>query len=382
MTHRIGVLVVVVAAVCGATAVSAAGGLNDPDCELDPSHPHPVILVHGRGGDMNQFGALVAALEVAGYCPFATNYGQTDGVGPYGHDHLTVSGAEIDAFIHDVLRATGADQVDVIGYSAGTGVLNNVILERGRGYRIHRFVSLGGLHHPYAHAGASGFADATLFLPNLIDTARIVAPELTAQQVIVWAIETYAGLGGSLAGIDVETATSNFAADLFEPDYWRALHGNLSEPPGTYITFGASRRSLATNDSVPEVCYTNIVGIADLLAGASAGFQDEAPNVDNFLLLSLADHVQLLGDPIAIGKTLGALAAPCEPSWPDDDGPVEPGDDDPASPPTDDEPPPGEDDGAPGGVTATGCGIALSRGAPGAWLLVAAIALVLRRTRR
>ncbi len=312
--------VALLGALAGRPASARAGGLNDVSCQLTPAHPRPVVLVHGRGGNVDGFGSLIDALTAAGYCVFGMNYGQTDGRGPYGHDHLTVSGGQIAWFIRHVLAQTGAERVDVIGHSAGTGVLDNVILEKGDGYLIHRMVSFGGLHHPYAHIGAAGIADGTLFLPNLIDTARIVAPDITAQEVIVAAIDLYASVGGSLAGIDVETATSNFAADLFEPNYWRALHGGLSEPAGTYVLIGAGARSVATSDSVPEVCYTNIVGFADLLAGTTAGFQDEAPNVDNFLLLTPSDHAQILDDPVAVAKTLAALGTPCEPAWPDDDG--------------------------------------------------------------
>jgi len=376
-----------------------ASGINDYSCHLTPAHPRPVVLVHGRGGNIDGFGSLVATLTSAGYCVFGMNYGQTDGQGPYGHDHLTVSGAQIDGFIRHVLDATGANQVDVIGHSAGTGVLNNVILEKGDGYLIYRFVSFGGLHHPYAHAGASEIADGTLFLPNLIKTARVLFPDLTAQQLIIWAINTYAGAGGSLAGIDVETAESNFAADLFEPDYWTMLHGGLSEPPGTYILIGASDRSLPTHDSVPEVCYTNIVGIADLMAGSAAGFQDEAPNVENFLLLTTSDHVQMLDDAIALGKTLEALATPCDPTWPDDDPPdaddppgddVPPGGDDPPGtddPPGGDYPPgtddPDSDDGDLGGTPVAGCATSPpSAGGEVFWLLLVAAGLFVRRRRR
>jgi pimeloyl-ACP methyl ester carboxylesterase len=354
-----------------APVTADAGGLNDEACRPSPRHPNPVVLVHGRGGDVEGFGPMVATLNAAGHCVYGVNYGRTDGTGPNGHDHLTVSGGQIAAFIDQVLDTTGADQVDVIGHSAGTGVIDNIILMRDEGDAIRRVVSFGGLHHPYAHAGASGFADATLFLPNLIATARLVDPDVTAQQVIVAAINLYAGAGGSLAGIDVETATSNFAADLFEPDYWTALHGGLSETSGHYITFGNSRRGLVTQDASPSICYTNIVGIGDLLAGAAAGFQDDAPNVDNFLLLTPADHVQILTDGVAVAKLLTALDTPCvvppppgQPGGPDDPDP--------------------EDPDAPGGVTG-GCNSsdAAAGGAALTSCLLAglALALLVRRHR-
>lgn len=344
----------------------AHAGINDPTCRPTADRP-PVILVHGRGGDVNGFGPLVAALEASGRCVYGINYGRTNGAGPNGHDHLTVSGGQIAAYIDEVRAQTGAAQVDVIGHSAGTGVLDNVILEKRKGDRIRRLVSFGGLHHPYAHAGASGIADGQLFLPNLVATARLVDPDITAQEVIVNAINLYAGAGGSLAGIDVETATSNFAADLFEPDYWKALHGNLSEADGVYVTVGGSQRSRTTGDSIPTICYTNIVGLGDLITGAAAGFQDPAPNVDNFLLLSGADHGQILADPAALEKTIDALGRPCVHATPPDDPPTPP-DDVPEDPSEPDNP----------GEAAGGCSTSHADG--GALLLLLAI-LALRQRR-
>lgn len=309
-------VVVVLASLAAGAAPARAAALNDFGCKPAPAHPYPVVLVHGRGGDINGFGALVDALGAAGYCVFGENYGQVGGNGPNGLDHLAVSAAEIDAFVAEVLARTRATRVDVIGHSAGAGVLDNLILARGGARRVHRLVSFGGLHHPYAHVGASGFIDTELFLPNLIAAARLVDPTITAQQVITTALALYAGAGGSLAGIDVATATSNFASDLFDPDYWRGLHGRLSEPPATTLKVDDGARTLTTADSAPTVCYTNIVGIADLLAGASAGFQDAAPNVDNFLLFTGSDHAQILADPIAVRKALDALATPCRQTSP------------------------------------------------------------------
>lgn len=356
------------------SSTAAHAGLNDPACQPTADRP-PVILVHGRGGDVNGFGPLVGALEASGRCVYGRNHGRTNGVGPNGHDHLTVSGGQIADFIDEVRAQTGAAQVDVIGHSAGTGVLANVILEKRKGDRIRRFISFGGLHHPYAHAGASGIADGQLFLPNLIATARLVDPDITAQEVIVGAINLYAGAGGSLAGIDVETATSNFAADLFEPDYWKMLHGRLSEADGVYVTVGASQRSLTTGDSIPTVCYTNIVGIGDLITGGAAGFQDPAPNVDNFLLLSGADHVQILSDPAALAKTLDALARPCVHAVPPD----EPGD--PQNPDDDDLP---EDPSEPDypGETVGGCSASGDGGRAATAIVACLLAVIVRRRRR
>jgi hypothetical protein len=77
-----------------------------------------------------------------------------------------------------------------------------------------------------------------------------------------------------------------------------------------------SQRSRPTKDSAPNVCYTNIVAIADLLVGPAAGFQDEAPNVDNFLLQSAVTqnaHNDMLADAAALQKMHAGLTWACQP---------------------------------------------------------------------
>jgi len=333
MLARALTMVSIPVALGAAPSTAAAGGLNDPSCHPAAVHPDPVVVVHGRGGTVEGFGALVDALTAAGHCVYGVDYGQVGGQGQHGVDHLWVSAAQIDDFIQQVLADTGADHVDVIGHSAGTGVLANFILARGGEAQVAHLVSIAGLQHPYAHAGAPGVVDGDLFLPNLIAAARLVDPDVTAQEVITSALALYTGVGGSLAGIDAETATSNFASDLFDPVYWAELHGKLSEPPGTTLKVVNAGHTLATADAAPTVCYTNLVGEADVLAGTSAGFQDPAPNVDNVVVVSASDHGQLLADPIVIARTLDALATPCpftpagdpgDPDEPDDDPAMDP----------------------------------------------------------
>lgn len=299
------------AALVAATTGTAHAGLNDPNCVPAADRPFPVVLAHGRGGHATDLVAITAALEADGRCVYGEDYGQINGVGETGMDHLATSGAQIGAVIDRVLLATGAARVDVIGYSEGTGVLANFILGRGGANRVHRAVSFGGLHHPYAHAGAPGFFDNDVFLPNLIVEARKVLPGVTAQQVITAALDLYAAAGGQLAGVYRDVATSPFASDLFEPVYWAGLHGGLSEPPGRILRLDTDGHSIATSDAAPTVCYTNIVSFGDIITGPSAGFQDPAPNVDNFLLVALADHGQILSHPEAIGRMMAGLRAPC-----------------------------------------------------------------------
>jgi uncharacterized protein (TIGR03382 family) len=355
------------AAAVAVVAPARAGGLNDPACVPSPAHPRPVVLVHGQGATVEMFEELgiVGLLTSRGYCVYGVSHGRDDS-GRHGRAHLAVSAAEIEGFIERVRGNTGAKRVDVISHSAGTGVVANMLLANQRADMIHRAISFGGLHHPYAHVDIG--QDMNLFVPSLVVTARQIDPNVDAQVVIANAINLYTSAGGPLFGVDAELAASDFVADLFEPTYWVALHGGLSEPAGTHLVPGRNARTLATEDSDPRVCYTNIVGIADPLTGASAGFQDDAPNVDNFLLETRADHVQILTDPAAQARMFAALDAPCDATPTGDDTGDGSGDGGDSS----------DNDGD--GPFSAGC--SASHGASASWLVVLALAGVARRRRR
>ena len=235
----------------------AEASINDPSCQLTPARPYPVVLVHGRSGHATDLAAITSALEADGYCVYGIDYGMYDG--QTGLDHLTVSGGQLAAYVEQVLAVTGAGQVDAVGYSEGTGVIQDFILGKGGAPLVHRVVSFGGLQHTYAHVGAPGFGDSDLYLPNLIAAARAIDPNISAQQVITAALDIYAGVGGQIAGVDRAVAESPFASDLFDPVYWTNLQGSLSEPAGTYIRVATNGHTLPTHDRGVGVCYTNIL---------------------------------------------------------------------------------------------------------------------------
>jgi MYXO-CTERM domain-containing protein len=348
-----------------ASSVAEASGVNDPGCIPSAAHPYPVVLVHGRSGHVTDMSAISNALLGEGYCVFGEDYGLWRG--QTGLDHLSVSGAQLERFVHHVLDLTGARQVDTVGYSEGTGVIQDFILGKSGAALVHRVVSFGGLQHPYAHVGAPGFEDNDLYLPNLLVTARKVDPNITAQAVITTALDVYAGVGGQLADIDRDVAESPFASDLFDPTYWRGLHGGLSEPDGVYIRIASTGHGVPTHDRGAGVCYTNIVSSGDPITGQSAGFQDPAYRVENFILAENADHGAIIANGTAIAKMRSALATPCGASPDDGSG--------------DDDMPTGEDGEGGGGSDDMHAGCAAG-GSGGSWLVVVALGGIVTRRRR
>ena len=123
-------------------------GANDFSCEPSAAHPRPVVLVHGLGATMGaNWGYNSPRLADAGYCVFALTYGQRENQDnpvyqPGGVERMEKSSKELKAFVAEVLDATGARKVDLIGHSEGT-VMPRYYLERRGGVKfVKRFIAL------------------------------------------------------------------------------------------------------------------------------------------------------------------------------------------------------------------------------------------------
>jgi pimeloyl-ACP methyl ester carboxylesterase len=291
-----------------AAKTASAGGVNDQACRPAPGKP-PVVLVHGQSGNFEGMNGIYDALLGAGYCVFARNYGDVPG-GMNGQDHMANSAGQIGGFIDEVLRLTGAQKVNVVGHSAGVGVLDNYIMQKGGAAKVNRAAMFGGLHHPYAHLGMAGVMDLSVYLPNLTEAARKIQPGITIKDVA----KAFADMAGAQLSPEMRaTMTSDFVFDLFDPDYWVGLQGKLTEPSGTMFTIGKSTRSFTAPDSAPNVCYTNLVSNGDFLVNPATGFQNEAPNIENVLIPTGADHNGIMGDAMAVGKMLASFGTACTP---------------------------------------------------------------------
>nr|7V3K_A Chain A, Putative lipase [Janibacter sp. HTCC2649]7V3K_B Chain B, Putative lipase [Janibacter sp. HTCC2649]7V3K_C Chain C, Putative lipase [Janibacter sp. HTCC2649]7V3K_D Chain D, Putative lipase [Janibacter sp. HTCC2649] len=101
-------------------------GTNDWTCQPSAAHPRPVVLVHGTWANRYDSFAMIAPhLKRAGYCVYALNYGDENVSvlgqlpGLYATQTIKPAGGEISSFVDQVLDSTGADQVDMFGWSQG-----------------------------------------------------------------------------------------------------------------------------------------------------------------------------------------------------------------------------------------------------------------------
>jgi triacylglycerol esterase/lipase EstA (alpha/beta hydrolase family) len=89
-------------------------GANDWSCRPTAERPHPAVIVHGTFGDSRSLlDNLSLALKQDGYCVYSLDYGNR-ATGP-----IEESARQLDGFVDEVLAATGAGKVQIVGHSQG-----------------------------------------------------------------------------------------------------------------------------------------------------------------------------------------------------------------------------------------------------------------------
>jgi triacylglycerol lipase len=140
-------LVVVLAAVL---AVSLASRSSAPAVEpADQRRPGPVLLVPGYGGGTASLQGLAGALTAAGRDATVIAL-PGDGTGD-----LALSADALGEAVDAALARTGADSVDVVGYSAG-GLVARLFVADEHTAVVRRVVTLGSPHHGTSLADLAG----------------------------------------------------------------------------------------------------------------------------------------------------------------------------------------------------------------------------------
>ncbi len=119
-------------------------GANDWNCKPTAKHPRPVVLVHATMVTMGiNWNALSPLLKNDGYCVFALNYGGEPLLGllaAYGP--LEASAVQVSGFVDQVLVATGAAKVDIVGHSQGGTMPRYYINNLGGAAKVANMVGL------------------------------------------------------------------------------------------------------------------------------------------------------------------------------------------------------------------------------------------------
>ncbi len=146
-------------------------GANDFTCRPSAAHPRPVVLVHGTFGNMtDSWNALSPLLKNQGYCVFALNYGTPDLTGQiYGTSDIPASAQQLAGFVDQVLAATGATKVDIVGHSQGGMMPRWYLKFLGGASKTGTLVGLAPSNHGTTLFGLATLASHYSSLSGVID---------------------------------------------------------------------------------------------------------------------------------------------------------------------------------------------------------------------
>ena len=149
--RRFVVGLVVLACVAVAAVVVAVLASGDDDVRpVAQDRPGPVLLVPGYGGSTASLQVLRDALAVGSRtAQIVTPAGS-------GTQDLRDQAADLGRAVDEVLEETGADSVDLVGYSAGGVVVRIYVADLGGGSKVRRAVTLASPHHGTDLAAAAG----------------------------------------------------------------------------------------------------------------------------------------------------------------------------------------------------------------------------------
>jgi triacylglycerol esterase/lipase EstA (alpha/beta hydrolase family) len=242
-------------------------------CRPGAAHPRPVILLSGTLWTLtDSFAALGPILANAGYCVYGLNYGASTLTSQskgriYAAGDIATSAQQLAGFVQTVLGATGASQVDIVGWSQGGMMPRYYLKFLGGAAYVHRLVGLASSNH-----GTTLDGEFTL----ISDLGKILGtPPLT------------------LIGCPACTEQQN------------------TTPFITTLNAGG--------DTVPGVAYTVIESKYDEIVTPYTSAFLTGPDVENITLqrqcpLDLADHLAMPYDSAAIQDVLNALG-PDDPSF-------------------------------------------------------------------
>ncbi len=179
-----------------ATGAAAPAGANDWSCAPSAAKPYPVVLVHGTVENQRaNWNAMSPQLKNDGYCVFTFNYGAgAFTLGQfYGLKKISESAAELKTFVDQVLAATGASKVDLVGHSQGGMMPRWYIQFLGGNTKVRKLVALAPSNKGTTLSGIATLAD---IVPGLAEVFVFSWCESCKDQVVGSAALTTLNAGG------------------------------------------------------------------------------------------------------------------------------------------------------------------------------------------
>jgi triacylglycerol esterase/lipase EstA (alpha/beta hydrolase family) len=237
-------------------------GANNWSCKPTAAHPYPVVLVHGTLANMDDnWQAASPILANHGYCVFAFNYGGASPTDDFqGTGDIATSAGQLASFVSEVLAATGASKVDLVGHSQGGMMPRYYISFLGGASKVDKLVALA----------PSNYGTTLDGLTVLGDTLGLLAP--------------------------VNSVLSTTCEACVEQEEGSSFLATLNADP---TVSGVSYTVIESRDDEVVTPYTN-------------AFLPAGPNVTNITLqnqcpLDESDHLEIANDPVAMADMLNAL---------------------------------------------------------------------------
>ncbi len=250
-------------------------GANDFSCRPSAAHPRPVVLVHGLFANMtDNWQTMSPLLANNGYCVFALTYGADPGATPPadqfgGLTTMEQSATQLRAYVDQVLAATHARKVDIVGHSEGATMPDYYIEYLGGAQKVDRYVGVSGVKHGTTLHGVGALA---------------------------------AEFASLFPGADASVASCDSCSE--------------------FLVGSAYIDKIEARAPAKGVTYTNIATRYDELVSPYTSSFLSGPNVTNILLqdhcaLDFSDHLSIISSPITGQHILNALdpeharPAPC-----------------------------------------------------------------------
>jgi triacylglycerol esterase/lipase EstA (alpha/beta hydrolase family) len=237
-------------------------GANNWSCKPSATHPYPVVLVHGTLANMDDnWQAASPILANHGYCVFAFNYGGASATDDFqGTGDIATSAGQLASFVNEVLAATGASKVDIVGHSQGGMMPRYYINFLGGAAKVDKLVALA----------PSNYGTTLDGLTALGQTLGLLAP--------------------------INSLLSTTCEACVEQEEGSSFLATLNADP---TVPGVSYTVVETKDDEVVTPYTN-------------AFLPAGPNVTNITLqnqcpLDESDHLEIANDPVAMADMLNAL---------------------------------------------------------------------------
>ncbi|MEV4234319.1 alpha/beta fold hydrolase [Nocardia sp. NPDC049737] len=202
---------------------AAPAGTNNFDCKPTAEHPRPVVLAHGTDSSAySDWAAIGPQVSALGFCVFALNYGGAPGKDTWGTEDIAVSAYQFGAFVDQVLAATNATQVDIVGFSQGANVTRYYVNKLDGAPKVGKWI---GLASPSYGGVMYGLVPVAQSIPGALQAFARVTSLAAVQQVQGSPLMAELNAGGDTVPGPHYVTIGSRVDEMIQPFSNIALHG-------------------------------------------------------------------------------------------------------------------------------------------------------------